>query len=870
MKKFSSGKKVLPPFVQEISKILDAVNRLSKCPTFDALCKETVLATRELFDFDRVGMWFFLPDGKTMQGSFGTDEKGNLTDERSARLPIEARHLNTLVQSKKPVVLFENEPLRICDGTVVGYGPHVVAGLWNGEKMIGLLGADNLIRKHPISPLTVELLNVYAVSVAHLCTLKKTEETLWAFSTRLTEVLNVMNLLSRCEDQDLLYRKAIEMGLQHLGFDRLGLWFLSEDQTIMYGCYGTDETGQIRDEKHLQKPISHPQAKAVAELLHSNAFVLFFKEYPLFNDKGEEIGRGEHAVAKIVSGEKTIGILGADNWIRKNPITEEDVKILQLYGQALGSIFTENQVKTALRQSEAHYRALSQQLTKIMEAVNLLSKCETFDDLCREAVLTAKKLFDFDRVSLWFFLPDGHTMEGSFGTDEKGNLRDERRIRAPTNVEVIRKMLPPENPMLLKENADLLDHQGKVVGKGPHFYGGLWNGEEIIGFLGADNLIRKHPISETTARLATMYAVALGYLCTSKKIQDALRESEQKFRALFEQAAVGVGQLDLQTHRFISVNQKFSSILGYSEPELQALTLESLTHPEDSQEDLHALQKLVQGEIEECTRDKRMIHKNGSAIWVNQTLSAISSEFGKPRYGIVIIQDIALRKRMEEQIQADIREKDVLLKEIHHRVKNNMQVIVSLLNLQAQEIKDPTLVSYLNASKNRIYSMALVHEMLYSSEELSTIPLHQYIETLVYTLFQSFGIPPSQIQLEFDLEPVLLEIEQAVPCGLIVQELVTNALKHAFPSPWEKEAKIRIRLYKKNGTIGFSVADTGKGLPPPKEMPTRGSGSLGFRLIHLLGEEQLDGKVTVIQENGTEVIVEFPEKNKRNQSKGGL
>lgn len=864
MKKASSSKKGLSFSAREISRILDAMNQLSKCPTFDALCKEAVETAKKLFDLDRVGMWFFLPDGKTMQGSFGTDEKGNPTDERTARLPILPRHIQKLVHSPKPVVFFEDEELRICNGTVVGRGQHVVAGLWNGEKIIGLLGADNLIRKHPMSPLTVELLNVYAASVGHLCTLKKTEETLRAFSNRLTEILHVLNLLSQCEEGDLLYRKAIELGLAHLGFDRLGLWFLSEDQTVMYGYYGTDEKGHIREEKHLKKPISDPQARAVAELLQSDALVLFFEEYPLFNDKGEEIGKGHHAVAKLWNGEKTIGILGADNWIRKNPITEEDIKILQLYAQVLAYLFTENQVKKALYQSEAHYQTFSHQLTKIMEAVNTLSKCETFDDLCREGVLTAKTLFDFDRASLWFFLPDGQTIQGSFGTDEKGELRDERGIRAASNIKVIQKMLPPENPMFLKENADLLDHHGNVVGKGTQYFGGLWNGEEIIGFLGGDNLLRKQPIEDTTARLATIYAVALGHLCTSKKIQDALRESEQKFRTLFEQAAVGVGQLDLETHRWVRVNQKFSNIVGYTQEEILEHSFESLTFPEDLLDDVSSFQKLLSGEMKEYVRDKRMVHKNGSPLWVSQTVSLIPSQTEKkPKYGIVIIQDITTRKQMEEQIQKDIQEKELLLKEIHHRVKNNMQIIVSLLNLQANEIKDPQLIGYLNTSRDRIYSMALVHEMLYGSEDFATIPFHRYVETLVYTLFQSFGIRPSQIQLEFDLKPVSLGIDQAVPCGLILQELVTNALKHAFPKEWTKEAKIRISLQKTNDEIELSVKDTGKGMPSIEIEKDNIKTSLGFRLVYLLGEEQLEGKITVLRENRTEVKLQFKQKTNK-------
>ncbi|MCJ7813450.1 response regulator [bacterium] len=171
------------------------------------------------------------------------------------------------------------------------------------------------------------------------------------------------------------------------------------------------------------------------------------------------------------------------------------------------------------------------------------------------------------------------------------------------------------------------------------------------------------------------------------------------------------------------------------------------------------------------------------------------------------------RKRAEEKIKASLQEKELLLKEIHHRVKNNLQVITSLLHLQSYHIKDPKTLEMFKESQDRVRSMALVHEKLYRSPDLAKIDFAQYIKSLTHGLYRSYSIDPKQIELKSKVEDVFLSIDMAVPCGLIVNELVSNSLKHGFPPQWEGKGRIGIVLRRKgDDQIELIVKDNGIGM----------------------------------------------------------
>lgn len=214
------------------------------------------------------------------------------------------------------------------------------------------------------------------------------------------------------------------------------------------------------------------------------------------------------------------------------------------------------------------------------------------------------------------------------------------------------------------------------------------------------------------------------------------------------------------------------------------------------------------------------------------------------------------RKRMEEQLHASLREKELLLSEIHHRVKNNMQVISGLLDLQARSSKNPELIAMFHDSQSRIRSMALVHEKLYGSKDFARIDLAGYVRTLSQELFQSYKINPGEIALTFQVDgDVYVDINKAIPCGLILNELISNALKHAFPGDGPGELQIIIRETK-NTEIEIVVRDNGIGLPD--DVDIHQPRTVGLHLVNGLVKNQLDGQIEVRRDNGTEFRIKFP------------
>jgi two-component sensor histidine kinase len=224
---------------------------------------------------------------------------------------------------------------------------------------------------------------------------------------------------------------------------------------------------------------------------------------------------------------------------------------------------------------------------------------------------------------------------------------------------------------------------------------------------------------------------------------------------------------------------------------------------------------------------------------------------------------IAERVRAEKQLVASLKEKEVLLQEIHHRVKNNLQVVSSLLNLQSNYVQDGSALEMFRESQNRILSMALIHEKLYRSRNLSRIDLGEYIKTLTSDLVGSYTSRSGPVNLTVDAADVFLSVEKAVPCGLIVNELVSNALKHAFPEHTNtaadlrngKESEIRIHLATNGGqNVSLVVGDNGVGLPQDLNLAT--ADSLGLRLVYTL-TNQLDGTIAVRNKNGAEFELAF-------------
>lgn len=201
-----------------------------------------------------------------------------------------------------------------------------------------------------------------------------------------------------------------------------------------------------------------------------------------------------------------------------------------------------------------------------------------------------------------------------------------------------------------------------------------------------------------------------------------------------------------------------------------------------------------------------------------------------------------------EKIQASLKEKEVLLQEIHHRVKNNMQIISSLIRLQSRHIKNEQALKMFKSTQNRVQSMAIIHERLYKSKDFAKVDFSEYVKSLTGNLISVYGIGTNSIKLHIDIKNVLLDMNTAIPCGLIVNELVSNALKHAFPDGRKGEIKILMNLLNKN-EVELIVRDNGIGLPTNVDI--KNTKSLGLHLVTILAEDQLHGEIKVDRKRGT-------------------
>jgi PAS domain S-box-containing protein len=251
----------------------------------------------------------------------------------------------------------------------------------------------------------------------------------------------------------------------------------------------------------------------------------------------------------------------------------------------------------------------------------------------------------------------------------------------------------------------------------------------------------------------------------------------------------------------------------------------------------------------------RWIHADGNIKWLYEKGQGFWDNYGNLLYLDGAIFDISDRKASELKLQESLHEKEVLLKEIHHRVKNNLQIVFGLLELQARSIHDPHIKTLFEDSQNRIHSMALIHEMLYRSSDLSQIDFATYLQDLLHSLAQSYNVDAQRISFQVDIETFPLNIELATPCGLIVNELVTNALKHAFPN--HRSGSIKLACHKsKENRVCLIISDNGIGISA--DLNISKIKSLGLQLVYTL-TKQLKGTIILDRSGGTTFQLEFNE-----------
>jgi PAS domain S-box-containing protein len=358
------------------------------------------------------------------------------------------------------------------------------------------------------------------------------------------------------------------------------------------------------------------------------------------------------------------------------------------------------------------------------------------------------------------------------------------------------------------------------------------------------------PVKEADGSVMGASAIARD-VTERKRIEAALRESEARFRMMADTAPVMVWMAGPDTH-ITFVNKRWLEFTGRTLQEEIGDNWFTGIHPHDLERCRDSYLTAFTSE-QPFTMEYRLRRLDGEYRWVIDTGVPLFEADGRFGGYIGTCMDLTERKDMEDQLRRALKEKESLLREVHHRVKNNLQVISSLLNLQSSSIKDPVVNQLFRECQVRITSIALLHETLHRSNDLSRIKMGDYIRTLTGHLFRSYGVDPNVIVLELNIDDVEFDLDTGLTCGLIIDELVSNCLKHAFVDDNGGRVYIDVRDHL-DGTFTLRVSDDGIGIP--RDGVLNNPDSLGLELVSLLAEK-LDGKTELLSGHGTEWQIRF-------------
>ncbi|MBW4576675.1 MAG: PAS domain S-box protein [Aphanothece sp. CMT-3BRIN-NPC111] len=389
---------------------------------------------------------------------------------------------------------------------------------------------------------------------------------------------------------------------------------------------------------------------------------------------------------------------------------------------------------------------------------------------------------------------------------------------------------------------------------------GTWSGETFLRHQSGRGIPVSQVLMSHKAENGEVETIStiIRDISEQKAAELALRQSQAFLAESQKVARVGCWGFDLAT-QVVTWSEELFRIFGL-EPSFTPLAYKDYldkVHPDD----VGAIAKAVEVAIAEGKSyelDQRIVLPDGSSKYVSAQGLPIFNAEGQliKLFGTVL--DITERKQAEDNLKASLQEKETLLKEIHHRVKNNLQIISSLLRLQSKHIRDADVLELFQESQNRVRTMALIHEKLYQSGNLAKIDFIEYIQTLVQELSRSYGASRQAIAFKLTIEKVHLEVDIAIPCGLIINELVSNSLKYAFKDCQTGEIDISLVQHSESHRFILTIGDNGVGLP--QNLDFRKTQSLGLQLVCRL-TKQLGGSINLTHRQGTAFQIIFAAPN---------
>lgn len=563
---------------------------------------------------------------------------------------------------------------------------------------------------------------------------------------------------------------------------------------------------------------------------------------------------------------------GSVRWVRNCTVPHLDAKgRLVSYD---GMIYDVTDRKAAEERLKEHARKL-EILNRIITAVN---RADNLAMLLEESLRASIEMIAFDGGGIHLVNPDGKTASL---VCQRG-LPEEfvRRCESLKLADAAGRMLFIEGkPIFQNDCSSLLERpEGgwKVISTAriP-----LVSKDKIVGTITLINA-REHIFEESEKDLLLSIGRQIGMAVTKMRSENALRESENRYRTITEQSLVGI-QI-IKDGRLVFVNDGWARITGYSPAEIMKWGYDEylkIVHPDDRSLFVGQARKAQAGIREDVMAiyDCRFLSSIGEVKWVSINSKAVDFADGRAIVGMIV--DITERKlsaaalvsankqltatnehlfRREQELTRANHDKEILLKEIHHRVKNNLQIINSLINLQIHNISDHKAVDLLKECQSRIKTIAMVHEKMYQFGNLARVDIGTYLENLFLHLGRMYLDDPARVTLSVSTHDVCLPIDQAIPVALLANELMSNSFKYAFPQ--HNTGKITINLAKDgNSRYVLQIGDNGVGLPPGTDY--RKTASLGMQLVTTFAT-QLRGTIELDKGPGTSFTIIFPQSTK--------
>ena len=373
----------------------------------------------------------------------------------------------------------------------------------------------------------------------------------------------------------------------------------------------------------------------------------------------------------------------------------------------------------------------------------------------------------------------------------------------------------------------------------------------------------KTPINYREAFFETTLIYSLGVLTifylvhdiyVRKRIEESLQKSETKYRRLAENVADVIWTTDMEL-RFTYVSASVFNLMGYTPEECSDITLDRIYPPASLElvyrtfEEEMALEAWGRADPDRTRMlEVDQICKDGSVIRVEMKMSSLRDPDDQWVGIMGVTRDITERRRAEEQIKQSLKEKEILLRELYHRVNNNMQRILSMFSIQSQKISDEKTLKVLKDLEGRIKSVSIIHEKLYRSKDLSTINFREYIDSLASYLYQTHKVNSNLIKFTPNVDDILFEMETSIPLGIIVRELLSNALTHAFPEGEKGEITVDLHSDETTGKYILIISDNGAGIP--EDMDIRDTETIGLQLVNDLSD-QIGGTIELDRSRGT-------------------